>query len=122
MKPEALELKVIHVVKTLRLLKHQKQYEFAEALGMKECNYSKIEKGRKAISLDRLKTLSEHLKIPYHLILMLAEGLDLVNFKFNPLSKILVEYVLELEKQNGNTGFTQQELKDLIAKIKKNYK
>lgn len=122
MKPKALELKVIQVIKTLRLIKNEKQYEFAVALGMTECNYSKIEKAHKAISLDQLKTLSEHLKIPYHLILMLADGLDLINFNFNPLSKILVQYVLMLEKQNGNTAFTEAELKNLITKIKEHYK
>jgi transcriptional regulator with XRE-family HTH domain len=122
MKPKALELKVIQVVKTLRLIKNEKQYEFAEVLGMTECNYSKIESGHKALSLDRLKVLSEHLNIPHYLILMLADGLDLINSKFNPLSKIIVEYVLALEKQNGNTGFTEQELEDLITKIKEHYK
>lgn len=53
---------------------------------------------------------------------MLAEGPDLMDSKFNPLSKILVEYVLLLEARGGNIGFTKEELEELISKIKDYYK
>jgi transcriptional regulator with XRE-family HTH domain len=122
MKPEAFEFKVIKVIKTLREMKGLQQLPCAAALGMSECNYFKIERGESAISIERLKILSEFLGTSYHQILMLAEGPELVGSKFNPLSKILVEYVLLLESRGENTGFTKEELEELISKIKDYYK
>lgn len=121
MKPEAFEFKVIKVIKTLREMKGLQQLPCAAALGMSECNYFKIERGESAISIERLRILSDFLKISYHQILMLAEGPDLINSKFNPLSKILVECVLLLEARGANTGFTKEELEELISKIKEHY-
>lgn len=102
-------------------MKGVQQLPCAAALGMSECNYYKIEKGESAISIERLRILSEFLNISYHQILMLAEGHDLINSKFNPLSKILVEYVLLLESRGESTGFTKEELEELILKIKAYY-
>lgn len=122
MKPKAFEQKVIKTIKAIREMKGLQHLPWAAALGMSECNYSKIEKGESAISIEWLKILSEFLGVSYYQVLMLAEGPDLMDSKFNPLSKILVEYVLLLEARGGNIGFTKEELEELISKIKDYYK
>lgn len=122
MKPKAFEQKVIKTIKTIREMKGLQHLPCAAALGMSECNYSKIEKGESAISIERLKILSEFLGISYHQVLAIAEGPDLLNSTFNPISKLLVEYALKLEKKSGQTCFSKEEIEELIAKIKENYK
>jgi transcriptional regulator with XRE-family HTH domain len=98
-----------------------KQISMAEALGMDESNYCKLEKGYKPLSLGQLKTIATHLQASYLQILLLAEGDDLINFKYSPLSTILLEYIMMLEKRGEETGFSKEELEFLIAKIKESY-
>jgi transcriptional regulator with XRE-family HTH domain len=121
MKPNEFELNVIKALKAIRKLKGAKQYNVGSALGMTTSNYCKLECGQKAISIDQLRRAAEYLQTSYLQILVMAEGELNSKFKANPLSIILVEYVLRLAERDENTGFTKEELESLISKIREHY-
>lgn len=73
MKPKEFELRVIKAVKANRIFKNQKQLNVAEALGMTDSNYCKIERGEKAITIEQLRIAANFLKTNYLHILFVAK-------------------------------------------------
>lgn len=121
MKPKEFERKVIKVVKAMRILNNKKQINLANALGMTEGNYCKLEHGERAICISQLKVIAEYFQTSYLQILLIAEGEDQMHFKLNPLSKLLIDYVLLLEKRGEEIGFKKDELDFIILKIREHY-
>jgi transcriptional regulator with XRE-family HTH domain len=116
MKPSDFDLKIIKAIKAFRLLRGIKQVNLAKHLEMTESNYCKIEKGRKALTVGQVKIIANYLGVPLFQITCFAEGDEIINFKLSPLSKILIEYALILQKRGEEVGFTEEELKFVILK------
>lgn len=88
---------------------------------MNECNYCKIEKEGKALSFGQIQIIARCLNVNWRQILSLSEFNEELDFIVEPISKVLVEYVLKLQKNGEHTGFTEEELKFIVTKIKQFY-
>lgn len=119
MKPQELELKIVRAIKSLRISKNLKQINLARALKISESNYSKIESGKKALTISQLKTISDYLGISYLAVVLQAEADDLIDRTINPIGDLLVEYHALLEKRNKELNFSKLELTSLLEEFRR---
>lgn len=110
MKTKELEFKIVKAIKSLRIAKNLKQINLAIALGVSESNYSKIESGKKVLSISQLKAISDYLGISYLAIILQAETDDLIEKKMNPMIDMLIEYYTLMDKKNKELSFIKLEL------------
>ncbi len=76
MKQNEYDLKIAKAIKAIRQSKGFKQLMVAENIKMKECNYNKIEMGRKPLLPSRLKVISIALGCSVNEIFKLADAED----------------------------------------------
>lgn len=112
------DIKLASTIKAYRELRRIKQSTIAEAMGITQTAYCKIENGDAAISPGQLKIIASVLKTSMLQILVIVEGSELINFQFTPISELLLEFVKMVEGYDKTTVLSDDELEFIIEKIK----
>lgn len=122
MKPNDFAIRVANIVEALRYLRGVKQVELANALGIDISNYSRVENGHRPFDIVELETVAKKLRTTVLQIILLADTSILVNNQIQPLSKILLDFVSNVNATNINQAFTEIELKQLFEKLRNSSK
>ncbi|MCU0361251.1 MAG: helix-turn-helix transcriptional regulator [Bacteroidia bacterium] len=121
MKHSDYNTRIAVTIKAMRKLRCLSQNEVADSLFMDRSAYAKLEKGFTRIHVDCLKSISGILNTSVYQIHAIAEADILINFKFTPLSVILIKYTLLLEGKAESIQLNPHELEFIFSKIKSYY-
>jgi transcriptional regulator with XRE-family HTH domain len=85
--------KILKAIKAFRLARYVKQSTMAEALGINQTQYSRIEAGQRSLTLQHIRVISDTLKVPE--LLFWAMSMDEIQLKNqnSVLSQVLLEFV-----------------------------
>ncbi len=122
MKPNDFAIRVANIVEALRDLRGVKQVELANALSIDISNYSRVENGHRPFDVAELETVAKKLRTTVLQIILLADTSIWVNNQLQPLSKILLDFVSNVNAANLNQVFTEIELKQLFEKLRNKQK
>ncbi|MFN4083300.1 MAG: helix-turn-helix domain-containing protein [Bacteroidia bacterium] len=116
------DIKIAVAIKALRELRRIKQHIIANALNITQATYCRIEMGKIPITLGQIKVISKELNTSVFQILAIVEKDDMIDFKYEALSDILIKFVLMFET-NGEEEkiISKNELDYIINKIKAHY-
>lgn len=116
MKPDQYNSLVAESIKAIRLINRKTQKEMAFILSMTQCNYSKIEKGEKYISVALLFRIAEQLNTNIYQILIFADAKNGIVPCPSSLSAMLIKFIKLSEEK-----IDPSELEKLILLIKSTF-
>jgi transcriptional regulator with XRE-family HTH domain len=121
MVPTPESIKLGNCIKLLRKSKKQKEYIIAMLLGMSEGNYSKYEAGILAFKYSHVETIMKALGISMVDFVMKLHGRDILDKAIEPLSKVLLEFFINLIEEGTDVGHNKEEIQKIIALIIEDY-
>lgn len=74
MKPTEFDLRIIDLVSTFRKLRNEKQNNLAALLNFTQPEYSRIERGARALTLGQLRKICDYLGLNVADLISIAEG------------------------------------------------
>ena len=120
MKTNEFAIRVANIVEALRDLRGLKQIELANALGIDISNYSRVENGHRPFDVAELETVAKKLQTSVVQIILLADTSVLINNQLQPMSKILLDFISNVNVGNQNFALTELELKKLFEMLRNN--
>lgn len=116
------DLKILKAIKALRMARYVKQSTMAEALGINQTQYSRIEAGQRSLTLHQIRVISDTLKVPE--LLFWAMSMDEIQLKNqnSVLSQVLLEFVYLTENIKPDAHISEEELDFILEKIRKRHK
>jgi|JI8StandDraft_1071087.scaffolds.fasta_scaffold89186_1 transcriptional regulator with XRE-family HTH domain len=114
--------KILKAIKAFRLARYVKQSTMAEALGINQTQYSRIEAGQRSLTLQHIRVISDTLKVPE--LLFWAMSMDEIQLKNqnSVLSQVLLEFVYLTENIKPDAHISEEELDFILEKIRKRHK
>lgn len=106
---------VLKKIKELRIAKGLSQDQMAEAIGVNQSNYGKVERGSSQITLNKLFEIAKKLEIPVFMLLY-NEDKDEWPF-FDKESELTIE---ALKKKNELLEKENEQWKEIVELLKKN--
>lgn len=120
MEPGDFSIRLSHTIEALRDLKGLKQFELSDAMGIDQSNYSRAASGYRPFTTTELKIAADTLKIPVLPIVAIAisyAGL-LINEELLPLSKLIQQFVSQVEGRPLTEFLTEKEIEYLVRKLR----
>ena len=116
------DLKILKAIKAMRMARFVKQSTMAEALGINQTQYSRIEAGQRSLTLRHIRIISETLKVPE--LFFWAMSMDEIQLKNqnSVLSQVLLEFVFLTENIKPEAHITEEELEFIFEKIRKRHR
>jgi transcriptional regulator with XRE-family HTH domain len=108
------DIKVAKAIKLIREFRQVKQIVLANALGMTQANYSKIEQGEIAITSGELKIISKELNVSPFQIISIIDIIDEETLALNEMLNHLSE-LFEANESINTIGF--EELNFILQEI-----
>ena len=107
MKPTEFDLQVIEIICAFRKLKNEKQSNFASLLHITQPEYSRIEKGERALTVGHLQIICNYLGLSLSKFISIAEGLS---YKSNSTPDLMVLMNAFHKAMHTNSDKKQAEL------------
>ena len=122
MKCDDKDQKILKAIKAFRLARYVKQSTMAEALGINQTQYSRIEAGQRSLMVRHIRVISETLKISE--LFFWALSMDEIELKNqnSVLSQVLLEFVYLTENLDPDSNISEEELDFILEKIRKRHK
>ncbi|MCC6370738.1 MAG: helix-turn-helix transcriptional regulator [Bacteroidia bacterium] len=107
-----------HTIEALRDLRGLKQFDLSDAMGIDQSNYSRAAAGHRPFNTAELQIAADTLKISVLQIIAISYADLLINEELVPLSKLLQQFVSQVEGRPQNEPLTEQEIEYLIKKLR----
>jgi transcriptional regulator with XRE-family HTH domain len=120
MKANEFDIRVADVLRAFRVLANEKQANLAKLIDVTQPEYSRIEKGERALTLGHLHIICKHLKISMAQVIFFAEATIKIDFQLTPLSVILSKFASLVEEKDLKLEFNDKEIHFIFEKIKMN--
>src|SRR3954467_13388265 len=98
MKPNDYDLRIIEIVSALRALAKQKQANLAALLKITQPEYSRIEKGQRALTVGHLHEICAYLQISVDQVIKIAEASLSLKFEKTPIPSLLMQLAVTLQQ------------------------
>jgi hypothetical protein len=118
MKPTPFDRRIIDILSAYRCMAREKQANLAGLLKITQPEYSRIEKGQRALSAGNVHTICTHLKLEVIDILTLAEITLHLDFDSSPFHLIVSETIEALRTRQLKAGIGRSECQYVLARIR----